>query len=209
MSATPLVFLSQDEGLIEHWKRSFRTKKAVCVDSFAALSKSPFPVDAVALIDQAVRGLPAASDGSWALLTAQKRLVFCSSRPTRDEGIQALGSGFAGYCHAYADAHTLRQVILAVGSGQVWVGRDIMRDLLTGVRLGAPVAAVPSSGWSVGLTERERKVAGLAANGSANREIAEQCGITERTVKAHLAGVFTKLGVVDRLQLALRVHGIR
>jgi DNA-binding NarL/FixJ family response regulator len=34
-------------------------------------------------------------------------------------------------------------------------------------------------------------------------------GITERTVRAHLSAVFEKLGVTDRLQLTLRVHGIR
>jgi len=103
----------------------------------------------------------------------------------------------------------LRQVLQVIGAGHVWVGPDIMRDLLAGVRLSPAKPTEPQALWSMGLTEREREIAGLAANGSANREIAEQCGITERTVKAHLAGVFAKLGVVDRLQLALRVHGIR
>jgi DNA-binding NarL/FixJ family response regulator len=39
--------------------------------------------------------------------------------------------------------------------------------------------------------------------------IADALGITERTVKAHLKAVFEKLEVTDRLQLALRVHGVR
>ena len=48
----------------------------------------------------------------------------------------------------------------------------------------------------------------LAANGASNQAIATDCGISERTVKAHLTAVFEKLNLTDRLQLALRVHGI-
>jgi DNA-binding NarL/FixJ family response regulator len=58
------------------------------------------------------------------------------------------------------------------------------------------------------LTTREREVALLAANGASNKTIASDCDITERTVKAHLAAIFEKLHLTDRLQLALRVHGI-
>jgi DNA-binding NarL/FixJ family response regulator len=209
MSSVSLVFLSHDVGLLEHWRRVFRAKNAVCIDRFSVLLELQMAPDALVWVDQAVPGLPAASDAAWVPLTAARRIVFASSRPRREEGIQALDGGFAGYCHAYADAQTLRQVLQVVGAGHVWVGPDIMRDLLAGVRLSPAKPVEPQSVWSIGLTEREREVAGLAANGSANRDIAAQCGITERTVKAHLAGVFAKLGVVDRLQLALRVHGIR
>ena len=59
------------------------------------------------------------------------------------------------------------------------------------------------------LTKRELEVARLVANGSSNKEIARQLGITERTVKAHVGAVFQKLNVRDRLQLALIVSGRR
>jgi DNA-binding NarL/FixJ family response regulator len=69
--------------------------------------------------------------------------------------------------------------------------------------------AQDSHSWDNGLlTEREITVARYAASGQANAQIAEALGITERTVKAHLSAVFEKLGVSDRLQLALLVHGI-
>ena len=51
-------------------------------------------------------------------------------------------------------------------------------------------------------------MARYAASGQSNAQIADALGITERTVKAHLSAVFEKLEVTDRLQLALRVHGI-
>jgi len=59
------------------------------------------------------------------------------------------------------------------------------------------------------LSEREVQVARLIANGASNKEIADRLVITERTVKAHLTAIFEKLGVRDRLQLSLRVNGVR
>ena len=53
------------------------------------------------------------------------------------------------------------------------------------------------------LTHREYDIAVRVGNGENNKQIAKSCGITERTVKAHLTEVFQKLGVTDRLNLAL------
>ena len=82
-----------------------------------------------------------------------------------------------------------------------------MHRLLHGARALAP-SGKPAVQWDQGLTQREREVALLAANGASNSDIATECGISERTVKAHLTAVFAKINITDRLQLALRVHGI-
>jgi two-component system NarL family response regulator len=55
------------------------------------------------------------------------------------------------------------------------------------------------------LTRREREIAELIGNGECNKQIARQLTITERTVKAHLTEIFRKLGIADRLKLALLV----
>jgi DNA-binding NarL/FixJ family response regulator len=84
-----------------------------------------------------------------------------------------------------------------------------MRQLLSRTQHAAARAPQKAdTEWSGGLTQREREVAVLAANGASNQAIATDCGISERTVKAHLTAVFEKLNLTDRLQLALRVHGI-
>jgi DNA-binding CsgD family transcriptional regulator len=57
------------------------------------------------------------------------------------------------------------------------------------------------------LTSREREVLALVAKGLPNRNIARYLGISEKTVKNHLAAVFVKLGVSDRTQAAL--HAVR
>ncbi|MBL8432557.1 MAG: helix-turn-helix transcriptional regulator, partial [Dechloromonas sp.] len=63
--------------------------------------------------------------------------------------------------------------------------------------------------WGTLLSGRETQVARLVASGASNKEIADQLAITERTVKAHLTVIFEKLGVRDRLQLSLRINGLK
>ena len=53
------------------------------------------------------------------------------------------------------------------------------------------------------LTRREREIAELIGNGESNKQIARTLMITERTVKAHLTEIFRKVGLADRLRLAL------
>ncbi len=65
------------------------------------------------------------------------------------------------------------------------------------------------TGRLAALTLREREIAELIGNGESNKQIARQLLITERTVKAHVTGIFRKLGVGDRLSLALRVSARR
>jgi DNA-binding NarL/FixJ family response regulator len=53
------------------------------------------------------------------------------------------------------------------------------------------------------LSDREREVLVLVADGLANKQIARHLGISERTVKAHLTSIFQRIGVTDRTQAAL------
>jgi non-specific serine/threonine protein kinase len=55
------------------------------------------------------------------------------------------------------------------------------------------------------LTGRERQIASLVAEGMSNRDIAQQLGISKRTVDAHLEHIFSKLGISSRVQLATRL----
>jgi len=60
-----------------------------------------------------------------------------------------------------------------------------------------------NTAWHEGLTQREVEVATLLKQGLSNKLIARELNITERTVKAHIAAIFQKKGVKDRLHLAL------
>ena len=66
------------------------------------------------------------------------------------------------------------------------------------------LARAPAPAGRVGLTPRERQLIGFVRTGLRNREIAENLGVTEGTVKTYLHAVFEKLGVSSRTELAIR-----
>ena len=212
MTAAPALLLaSRDPGLIAHWKRAFGSQGQVLrvVSSFAELSACLQGSPLTVWLDLDLPGTPAWKDAQWQALLRQEslRLVATASSPNDETAIAALDAGCVGYCHAFADVATLAQVLQVVQVGQVWVGKNLMHRLLHGARALAP-SGKPAVQWDQGLTQREREVALLAANGASNSDIATECSISERTVKAHLTAVFAKINITDRLQLALRVHGI-
>ena len=88
-------------------------------------------------------------------------------------------------------------------AGQYWVGREQVSDLVAALRGltngGEPVG----SPQSFGLTERELEIIATIVAGHANKDIAEKLAISEKTVKHHLTNIFDKLGVSNRLELAL------
>lgn len=123
---------------------------------------------------------------------------------------EACALGASGCCNSYAAPEVLRQVALVVENGGLWIGQSLLQRLVgsTSRALESRSEAVAET-WSALLSEREAQVAKRVAGGASNKEIADQLAITERTVKAHLSAIFEKLGVRDRLQLSLRINGIK
>lgn len=167
---------------------------------------APLAGGTVVLVDVANPGLPSLQAPFWRAQCERLKIGFLSPAPNDNEGLLALEAGAHAYCHSYAAEHSMQQMLDVIASGELWVGRSLMARLLKGVRLGA---ATSSKTWHAPLTEREREVAAMASMGDSNLTIANALGITERTVKSHLTTIFDKLDVSDRLQLALRIHGIR
>ena len=204
------ILVTHDDGLLAHWQKALGTTKQTVftqIDGFLQRRSNGLTI---AWIDLSITGRPPWAAAVWRgiLQNDQIRVVAASSNPNDEEAMVALDAGCAAYCHAFSDAATLKQVREVVDTGHVWIGKSLMQRLLHGVnRMVIPPPAQDAS-WREGLTQREVEVATLAANGASNHAISVQCQISERTVKAHLSAVFTKLNVTDRLQLALRVHGI-
>jgi len=204
------ILVTHDQGLLAHWRKALGTSRQTVAprieDFFQLASSAP----CVAWIDLSIARRPAWTADAWRpiLQNDHVRVVAASSNPNDADAMLALDAGCAAYCHAFSDAFTLKQVREVVEAGHVWIGKNLMQRLLQNVNRALPAAAPEADGWREGLTQREIEVAILAANGASNQAIASQCGISERTVKAHLSAVFVKLNITDRLQLALRVHGI-
>jgi DNA-binding NarL/FixJ family response regulator len=97
----------------------------------------------------------------------------------------------------------LLRALRGVKDGQFWVGREALSEVLKELRViadtGRPIAAHPD----FGLTARELQIIGAVVAASGNKDIAQQFKISEKTVKHHLTNIFDKLGVSNRLELAL------
>ena len=114
--------------------------------------------------------------------------------------------GVRGYCRLDINPQLLKRVVAAIQLGELWVRRSLMSRLLDqrGARSSFSVHDTSASiGRLAYLTEREREIARLVGSGGTNKQIARYLAISERTVKAHLTEIFRKLGITDRLKLAL------
>ena len=135
------------------------------------------------------------------------KVVVLANSPNHAESIHALKLGAMGYCHAYIDAKVLKEIKSVISHGGLWVGQDVLQGLIeASTKL---VTNVPQQVDELldKLTKREQEVALEAAKGLSNKEIARVLSITERTVKAHLASAFERIGAKDRLHLALMLNG--
>lgn len=135
------------------------------------------------------------------------RVVAMSDLPNDVEALAVFSVMAKAYCNTHAGAEVLLKIAQVVDSGGLWIGESIMQRLLNlPVAKPEPPAALPvNSVWDMHLTLREREVASAISSGASNRQIADQMGITERTVKAHVGSVLEKLHLKNRLQLALLV----
>lgn len=136
----------------------------------------------------------------------EARIVVLANVPDQAEALYALSLGALAYVHAYAAEETLREIETVISHGGVWVGNELLQKLIhVSTTL---VSNQPDyvENQLAQLTKREQEVAAEAAKGLSNKEIARILNITERTVKAHLASIFSNLKVKDRLQLALMLN---
>ena len=117
---------------------------------------------------------------------------------------RALSDGAAGYLLKDATPEDLSQAINVAlsGSGNVLSPRVIQNlfdDQINGSDGGTP----NGRRGEYSLTQREHDILALLSEGRSNRDIAQRLYLSEKTVKAHLAAIFRKLGVTNRTQAAM------
>jgi len=104
-------------------------------------------------------------------------------------------------------SEALIKAIKKVSKGEVWIDRSTTAGFLAELSSTAPHRKTdPEKGRIAALTQREREVIMLIANGLKNKKIAETLFISEATVSHHLTSIFSKLGVTDRLQLLIYAY---
>ena len=124
-------------------------------------------------------------------------VVILTSFSDRERILHALDAGAVGYLLKDAEPEELERAIDAAARGEAPLDPRAARALLAARQATAPAD---------GLSEREREVLLMVAEGKPNKVIARDLAISEKTVKAHLTSVFRAIGVTDRTQAALWVE---
>ena len=107
--------------------------------------------------------------------------------------LRGMQAGAKGYLLKDTNRETLFNAIRAAARGETLLSPEIMQRLIQ--RVAKPASA---TAYEMPLTDREEEVLNAVALGDRSKEIALKLGITERTVKAHLASIYNKLGVDSR-----------
>jgi two-component system, NarL family, nitrate/nitrite response regulator NarL len=132
----------------------------------------------------------------------QVRTLVLTASINKAQIVQALKLGAYGVILKESTTQRLFDSIRCVMAGQYWIGRESVSDLVRAFRSVSSSEGVSRS-RDFGLTPRELEIVTLVVAGYSNPEIAQRCSISEQTVKHHMSNVFDKLGVSNRLELAL------
>jgi DNA-binding NarL/FixJ family response regulator len=119
-----------------------------------------------------------------------------------DSVFSAMRAGARGYILKGADQSDMIRAIQAVSRGEALFGPSIATRLMNFF----PQPAQSTLHSLPELTQREREILEFIAQGVGNSEIAENLGITQKTVRNHVSNIFNKLQVTDRVQAALRAR---
>ncbi len=137
---------------------------------------------------------------------------------------EGLHAGALGYSLKDMTAEQLAMTVRTAARGQVLLQPDIASKVFSTLMSptparqtghnqsgpypphGAPTPYMDSSSLIEELTEREREILAMVAQGASNRQIAEALYVTEGTVKNHMSNILGKLGVRDRTQAALKAR---
>ena len=146
-------------------------------------------LDGVGAMRELRRRLPAA------------RVIVLTSFAEDERLLPAIQAGAAGYLLKNVAPAELARAVRAAHAGEA------LLDPVVAARLVEAIAQPPGESAPERLTAREQEVLALIARGYANKRIARELGIAEKTVKTHVGHVLAKLGVADRTQAA--VHAVR
>jgi DNA-binding NarL/FixJ family response regulator len=170
--------------------------EAVDAPSALALARAELPD--VMILDIAMPGGGLTAAGSIASACPATRIVMLTVSEDEDDLLAAVKAGASGYVLKGAGAGELAGVIRSVIAGDVYVPPALAWGMLRELR-------VPRSGPYDELTDREREVLQLVAEGLSNQEVAYRLGLAEKTIKHHMTNILGKLQVRSRVEAALLV----
>ena len=199
------VLIVDDHGVVRQGLKSFlRTQDDIEVvgeasDGDEALSQVRDLVPDVVLMDLVMPK----SDGIEATrqirsLSPATKVIVLTSFADDERIVAAIKAGATGYLLKDVRPQDLGDAIRTVHGGDALLHPSVAAKLMREV-----VASGERSSRLDALTEREIEVLQLIARGMANKEIARDLGVAEKTVKTHVSNILQKLHLADRTQAAL------
>lgn len=158
-----------------------------------ALSHSPD----VALIDISMPGDGIAAARRIAERSQSTRVVMLTVSEDDDNVMRSLEAGAVGYILKGIRAPDLLGAVRSVAAGESFLSPNLALRLLTGAQTKRKANRLAP------LSRQERRTLRLVASGLSNREVGDKLGIAEKTVKFHLASIFAKLDVRNRVEASL------
>ena len=136
-------------------------------------------------------------------MTPPTRTLLLTAEVGDSDVIEALQCGARGVVMKQSASDMLFKSIRTVMAGQYWVGRECLGEVIDKMRARAAASGPDPRRPTFGLTPRELEVVSTVVEGYPNGDIAQRFSISVKTVKHHLTNIFDKLGVSNRLELAL------
>jgi DNA-binding NarL/FixJ family response regulator len=133
------------------------------------------------------------------------RVIVLTTFDTDAEAFASLRAGASGFLLKSAPPEDLLTAIRTVAEGDAVVAPRVTRRLLDRYAATFGPEREPDAGWRA-LTDREREVVLLIAQGLSNAEIAARLVIAEATVKTHVGRILAKLGLRDRVQIVIYAY---
>ena len=129
------------------------------------------------------------------------KIIVLTASEDEGEYVQAMKYGTSGIVLKQTATELLIKSIRKVYEGEIWLDSRTTAAVMR--QFASPSDPSPREREKPALSNREREIVACVAQGFKNKEIAEKMFISEQTVKNHLHNIFDKLGVSDRLELAL------
>jgi two-component system nitrate/nitrite response regulator NarL len=218
-----VLIASSDSEVRSRWMRGLREMSEIhSVGDRVGLHRAVFKMKpSVLLLDLNLRDLEGVK-GMIAIqrLSPMTKIIVLTSSVDDSERLRALEAGARGYCDPDIDSVLMKRAVQIVQKGEIWAQRSAMLHLIKELSArnqywemasrSKPPRKSPRTNDSTlnELTAREIEIAKLVSQAASNKQIAGLLNIAEATVKGHLTMIFRKLGVADRVALALLMSGL-
>ncbi len=167
-------------------------------DAESALSLARTELPDVIILDIAMPGGGLTAAREIAAACPATRIVMLTVSEDEDDLLAAVKAGASGYVLKGAGAGELVSVIRSVNAGEVYVAPALAWGMLREMQ-------TPRTSPFDELTEREREVLELVAEGLSNQEVGDRLGLAEKTIKHYMTNILGKLQVRSRVEAALLV----